>query len=159
MDHVNVLLVAAGVWLACAVAPFAAGTVATALTAASDAAPGAEQKTAWEGVYTEAQATRGQETYRQQCAGCHLDSLGGADMAPALAGEAFMTQWNELTVGDLFDRIRISMPQDTPASLPRQTYADIVAYILKSNAFPAGSAELNHDIAELKKIAILKQKP
>jgi len=152
---------AAAVWLASALAPIASSTAATAIISPATVAtaPAAPQKSVWDGVYTEAQATRGQEAYRQQCAGCHLDNLGGADMAPALAGDAFKTQWNELTVGDLFDRIRISMPQDTPASLPRQSYADIVAYILKTNAFPSGGTELNHDIAELKTIAILTKRP
>src|SRR5262245_44040378 len=80
----------------------------------------ASSKTVWDRIYSEAQATRGREVYRQECAGCHLDSLGGADMAPGLAGDAFLTTWNDLSVGDLFERIRISMPQDTPAHLTRQ---------------------------------------
>jgi mono/diheme cytochrome c family protein len=76
--------------------------------------------TVWDGVYSEAQAARGKEAYRQECAACHLDSLGGIDMAPGLAGNAFLTTWNELSVGDLFERTRISMPQDSPARLTRQ---------------------------------------
>jgi len=113
------------------------------------------QKSVLDGVYTEAQATRGQEAYRQECAGCHLDSLGGAGMAPGLVGDAFQKQWTDLTVGDLFERIRISMPQDSPAHLSRQAYIDIVAYILKANNFPAGSSELTHDLETLKQIAIV----
>jgi hypothetical protein len=80
-------------------------------------------------------------------------------MAPAMVGEAFLTQWNDLAVGALFDRIRISMPQDTPASLSRQAYVDIVAYILMANKFPAGNDELSHDIAALKQIKILIKAP
>ncbi len=124
-------------------------------TASVRAQPPETQKSVLGGVYTEAQATRGQEAYRQECAGCHLDSLGGADMAPGLVGEAFQKQWTDLTVGDLFERIRISMPQDSPAHLSRQAYIDIVAYILKANDFPAGSSELSHDLAMLKQITIV----
>jgi mono/diheme cytochrome c family protein len=109
----------------------------------------------WSGVYSEAQAVRGQEIYRQECAGCHLDSLGGADMAPALAGGAFQKQWDDLTVADLFERIRVSMPQDTPAHLSRQAYIDVVAHILKSNNYPSGPIELAADLAALKQIKII----
>jgi mono/diheme cytochrome c family protein len=124
-------------------------------TASVGAQPPETQKSVLDGIYTEAQAARGQEAYRQECAGCHLDSLGGADMAPGLVGEAFQKQWTDLTVGDLFERIRISMPQDSPAHLSRQAYVDIVAYILNANNFPAGSSELTHDLATLKQIKIV----
>jgi mono/diheme cytochrome c family protein len=116
-------------------------------------------RTVWDGVYSEAQAVRGKEAYRQECAACHLDSLGGADMAPGLAGNAFLTTWNELSVGDLFERIRISMPQDNPARLTRQQYVDIVACMLQANNFPAGASELSHDLAGMKEIKILTKAP
>jgi mono/diheme cytochrome c family protein len=114
-------------------------------------------KTVWNGTYSEAQAVRGQEAYRRDCAGCHLDTLSGADMAPALVGETFLKEWDGLSVGDLFERIRLSMPQDAVASLPRQTYADIVAYILKANAFPSGPSDLDHDLTTLKAIKFVKR--
>lgn len=141
---------------------FAAMAVGMALPTVAMLQTPAESTTAksvWDGVYNEVQAKRGQELYRQECSSCHLDSLGGADMAPALAGEAFMTQWNDLSVGDLYDRIRISMPQDKPATLSRQAYADIVAHILKANDLPDGEVELGHDIALLKQVKILAKRP
>jgi mono/diheme cytochrome c family protein len=116
-------------------------------------------RTVWDAVYSEAQAARGKEVYRQECAPCHLDSLGGADMAPGLAGNAFLTTWNELSVGDLFERTRISMPQDNPARLTRQQYIDIVAYMLQANRFPAGANDLSHDLEGLKQIKILMKAP
>ena len=58
----------------------------------------------WAGVFTEEQVARGDTAYRQQCANCHGDGLGGADMTPALAGGVFTSNWNDLTVGDLFER-------------------------------------------------------
>src|SRR5438477_9576108 len=98
---------------AAAVAVFASlYLVAVAASARAAIATPQEQTAArsvWDAVYSESQATRGQEVYRQECAGCHLDSLGGADMAPAMVGDAFLTEWNDLTVGDLFERIRLSM--------------------------------------------------
>jgi mono/diheme cytochrome c family protein len=113
-------------------------------------------RTVRDGVYSEAQAARGKTVYVEQCAGCHLDSLGGADMAPGLVGETFEAEWADLTVGDLFERIRLSMPQDSPASLPRQAYVDVVTYLLQANKFPAGPTELGDDLPTLKAIKIVK---
>jgi mono/diheme cytochrome c family protein len=137
-----------------ALSAFALSTTALAARAGQRSA-----RTVWDGVYTDAQAGRGKEGYARDCASCHLDSLGGADMAPALTGQAFLTTWNELTVGDLFERVRISMPQDSPASLSRQQYADIVAYMLQANRFPAGAAELGPELAPMKEIVILMKAP
>ena len=71
-------------------------------------------KSIWDGIYTEEQATRGQGLYSQECASCHGGELTGGEMAPPLAGGEFLAGWDGLTVGDLFERIRISMPQNTP---------------------------------------------
>jgi S-disulfanyl-L-cysteine oxidoreductase SoxD len=115
--------------------------------------------TVWDGVYTEVQAARGKTAYQRECSSCHLDSLGGADMAPGLVGDAFLTTWNELSVGALFERTRISMPQDKPATLSRQEYTDIVSYMLQVNKFPAGPRELSEDLATMKAIKILMRQP
>ena len=97
-----------------------------------------------QGVYTEAQAKRGAEGYAQSCASCHGQTLGGVGEAPALEGLQFVSDFNGLTLGELFDRIRTTMPQSAPGSLSRTQYADILAFILKSNGYPAGSKELDH---------------
>ena len=34
------------------------------------------------------------------------------------------------------------MPTDNPASLPRETYLDILTYMMQVNEFPAGGGEL-----------------
>src|SRR4030095_3213787 len=69
-------------------------------------------KSVWEGCYREEQAARGKTGYSEQCASCHGPELTGGEMAPALAGGEFMAGWDGLTLGDLFERIRISMPQN-----------------------------------------------
>ena len=107
-----------------------------------------------DGVYTAAQSKKGQADYQEECSRCHGDNLGGAEGAPALAGDAFLNGWKGSTVGDLFDRIRTTMPSDSPGRLSRQQYADIVAYILSANNFPAGKAELERESAPLKEIRI-----
>ena len=96
----------------------------------------------WSGIYTNEQALRGEGFYGQECAECHGSALEGGEMAPALAGGEFLWNWNGLTVGDLFERIRVSMPEASPASVPRDQKADILAFLLMKNEVPAGAAEL-----------------
>jgi S-disulfanyl-L-cysteine oxidoreductase SoxD len=96
-----------------------------------------------DGIYTDAQAARGAAAYPQHCAACHGASLDGLGEAPALSGAQFISDFNGLTVGDLFDRIRTTMPLNNPAGLSRDQYADILSFILKSNGYPAGQKELN----------------
>ena len=95
-----------------------------------------------DGVYTEAQASRGAESFAQNCAVCHGASLGGMGEAPALVGAIFISDFNGLTLGDLFERMRTTMPLNNPGGLSREQYSDILAFVLKSNAFPAGPREL-----------------
>jgi mono/diheme cytochrome c family protein len=113
---------------------------------------GQTTKSVWDGVYTEEQAKRGQQGYSDQCASCHGPELTGGEMAPALAGGEFLAGWDGLTVGDLFERIRISMPQNSPGSLSGAQNADILAFMLASNKFPVGTTELAKDAMILKTI-------
>jgi len=73
-------------------------------------------------------------------------------MTPALTGLAFTANWDGLTLGDLFERIRITMPADRPGSLARQEIADILAYLLIVNKFPDGETELPREVQALKQI-------
>jgi quinoprotein glucose dehydrogenase len=116
-------------------------------------------KSVWDGVYTRAQADRGQPLYKQYCASCHGDSLEGIEMAPALAGGEFIDNWSGQTMGDLFERIRATMPRDKPGRLSREINADITAYMLGFNQFPAGDKELSQDTQALKQIRIVAVKP
>jgi S-disulfanyl-L-cysteine oxidoreductase SoxD len=119
----------------------------------------ASEATVWSGVFTAAQADRGGAVYAQSCANCHGGGLEGADMSPALAGAAFMASWNDLTLGDLFERIRISMPADRPGTLSRQQMADVIAFVLRSNQFPAGATELPPEAPALRAMKFLMVKP
>jgi mono/diheme cytochrome c family protein len=110
------------------------------------------QRTVWDGVYSDEQAKRGEAAFVQACSNCHGRTLEGADVTPALTGGAFTANWDGLTLGDLFDRIRISMPADRPGSLSRQDNADVIAYILRFNQFPSGKEELPRDALVLKQI-------
>ena len=111
-------------------------------------------RSVWDGTFTEDQARRGEAVSQKECVNCHGAALSGGEEAPALEGAAFLSDWNGLTVGDLFDRIRKSMPQDDPSRLTRQQDADVLAYILSLNSFPAGKGELAAQSEVLKQIKI-----
>ncbi len=116
-------------------------------------------RTVWDGVYNNEQAQRGGAAFVESCSNCHGRSLEGADMTPPLTGAAFMANWDGLTVGDLADRIRISMPLNSPGSLSRQQIADVVAYILQFNQFPAGKDELPREVLAMKQILFKASRP
>jgi mono/diheme cytochrome c family protein len=116
-------------------------------------------RSVWDGVYTAEQATSGQATYNAECASCHGDQLNGGEMAPPLAGGEFMSNWNGLTVGDLFERIRTGMPPGVPSKVGRDAKVTIVAYILQYNKFPAGTTALPEQTESMKQIKIEMTKP
>jgi len=113
----------------------------------------------WDGVYTKEQAKRGEALYAEQCASCHGLTMNGGEMAPPLTGGEFSSNWNGLTLGDLFDRIRTTMPANAPGQLNREKTADILAGILSVNQFPAGLAELPRQTEVLKEIRFEASKP
>ena len=76
-------------------------------------------------------------------------------MAPSVAGSDFIVFWTELPVGALFERIRVSMPEDGPGRLTVEEYTDVVAYLLDANDYPAGDAELPADKTALDMIMIV----
>ncbi|HVY05611.1 MAG TPA: c-type cytochrome [Burkholderiales bacterium] len=108
-----------------------------------------------EGVYTDAQAARGEEAYQQNCSVCHGARLQGSPAA-ALTGETFRSHWEDgkHTLDDLYYIIRSLMPNNAPGSLTKAQYADIVAFILKANNYPAGSQELEPKAAAMKGVTL-----
>jgi mono/diheme cytochrome c family protein len=96
--------------------------------------------TVWDGVYTDAQAARATVIFGQSCSNCHtFDEKGNRP----LTGEKFWQSYTQKTVGDLLNYVRTNMPNGSPGSLPAATYNDLVALILKSNGFPAGTTEVS----------------
>ena len=124
------------------------------MTSALYATVGAQaaKKSVKEGVYTEAQAKRGEMLYKDQCAACHGDDLAGSGPMPPLAGADFVKNWKN--VGDLFDKIHSSMPASAPGSLTEAQTADIIAYMFSVGKFPAGQTELEGKMEPLTNITI-----
>jgi hypothetical protein len=111
-----------------------------------------------EGVYTDEQLKRGTTAFVEKCSQCHGHELSGGEIAPALFGANFMANWTGLTVGDLSERIRVSMPPANPESVSRQQNVDILSAILNANGFPAGQAELDTRMEMLRQIKIEPKK-
>ncbi len=124
---------------------------------AQESATAQPSRSAWDGVYTAAQAGRGRDVYGRECVNCHGSNLRGGEIAPALVGIPFQLRWRGKTLRAYYDAMVSTMPQDNPASLPPPLYADLVAYILMENRFPAGEHELDAAVEALEKIVIEKR--
>jgi mono/diheme cytochrome c family protein len=130
----------------------AAGTSIVALKAQAPA------KTVWSGVFSADQASQGKTVFDNKCAICHGAEMSGGEMAPPLAGAAFVANWSGQTLSDLFTRIHTTMPANDPGSMNNAETAQVLAYILSYNQFPAGSAPLPSDDASLGQIGITDKK-
>ena len=118
----------------------------------------AQQRTVKDGVYTDAQATRGQAIFDMHCALCHGQMLEGA-AGPPLAGDEFLGPRDSQPVSDVFDKINATMPADAPGTLEPQQVVDLIAFILQANKFPAGRTELAPAAALLRQVAIAASNP
>lgn len=107
-------------------------------------------RTIWDGVYTEAQATRGQRAAQQNCGSCHSPT--------EWSSAVFITSWTGHSIHELHSHLRSTMPFDSPGRLTREQYSDIVAYMLKLNDVPTGTQELPSDEEELQRIEVTRKK-
>ncbi len=133
-----------------AVSFLACGMVAAATLSLSAQAT----RTTADGVYTAAQATRGEKIYADTCAGCHGADLKGSGVNPPLNGPDFDSYWRGKAVGELFEKISVTMPKTAPGSLTPAQSADAVAYVLSMLKAPAGRTELPVKMDDLNAINI-----
>jgi mono/diheme cytochrome c family protein len=127
------------------------------LGALGTAAQDASGPSIWSGVFTAAQAKRGNDAYQASCSSCHGTDLHATDAeAVDLTGPAMRARWNGKTLQERFEKIRDTMPPGNPNTLGDKTYMDILAFILESNEFPAGDQEL---VPATAKMIVFRQKP
>jgi mono/diheme cytochrome c family protein len=100
------------------------------------------------------QGTRGEAVYLDECGRCHAETLSGTEFGPALVGHEFVRSWAGKSVGDMFVRVRDTMPIDGPGRLSAQQSVDVIAFILRENRIDVGDQPLAAEAAALKKIAI-----
>jgi len=119
--------------------------------------PYAQQKrSTWDGVYTSEQEARGRAQYAESCASCHGPELETESYIPLIVGPAYIANWDGLPLATFFDRVR-GMPVDK--ELTRQQNADVVAFLLARNGFPAGRTELKGQQDELNEITFRATRP
>ncbi len=104
-------------------------------------------------VFTAAQVAAGKKAYDGYCAVCHGSTLVNGTFGTPLAGAYFKKQWQGRHVGDFVDK-SMMMPPSAPKSLPADTYANVVAYILEFNGFKPGEQPLPATGDSLKKMWI-----
>lgn len=124
--------------------PKPAGKPATSTAAKKAAAPSGPSTLG--GIYTDAQATRGRYVYTGTCRSCHSPT--------SHTGATFAQWWRGKRLSDLFTFISEKMPKNDPGTLAPEDVADVVAYLLKMNAMPVGTAEIYPDADSLKQFRI-----
>jgi cytochrome c len=115
-------------------------------------------KTTSSGIYSAAQAEQGARLYADKCAMCHGSRLEGGVETPPLTGK-FMANWAGASVGDLVEYVSKAMPQPAPASLSSEDNLKLVAFLLRQNGAPPGSAALSDDGATYRSIRIVPSRP
>ena len=125
--------------------------------------------TIWDGVYSEAQARRGEQVFNTECSYCHKENLSGGffddgqGRAPALAGKrafdsSLVERWGGMTLADMVGTVAATMPEPRPSSLTVENYIDVVSYVLSKNDVPAGASDLSGDVDALSRILIVAAK-
>jgi alcohol dehydrogenase (cytochrome c) len=96
-------------------------------------------------TYTAAQAESGRRAYEAACVVCHGANLDDGALGAPLKGDVFMQKYGGQSVRALFDVTRMTMPTSNPGSLPADTYAALVAFLLEQNEIVAGDRPLPAD--------------
>jgi len=87
------------------------------------------------GVYTDAQAERGEKFFGEACMVCHQPE--------EFSDGGYLEGWSGQNVNDFVEFVRSTMPEDNPGRLKRREYIDIIAYFFKLNGLPTGETELD----------------
>ena len=125
---------------------FAASARAQSNGSTNDAAGTTAATSTTQGVYSDAQATKGRTAFEMYCASCHA--------ASDYAGEQFRMNWFGRKVSDLFRVLKTTMPEDNIGGLSDEDYTRVITYILKLNGFPAGKDSLPSDSTLMRGIRI-----
>lgn len=97
-------------------------------------------------LYTTKQAKAGKRLFNNKCVACHGENLQGKS-APSVAGKDFLqvANRNGWTLQDLRNVVVYNMPFNNPGTLSKHQYADVLAYLLAANCYPAGNRPFPKD--------------
>ncbi len=130
----------------CAVAAVLAAVLGTLLFAvtAQDA-----RRTVRDGVFSAAQAARGERLFDSICTNCH-------ELTELTAAGAYLDSMNGEPLWETFDYVSSDMPEDDPGSLRPDEYAAVLAYLFSMYGLPSGERDLPVDRESLEAIAIVR---
>jgi mono/diheme cytochrome c family protein len=132
-------------------AALAASAVAVGVALVAGIAAQDGQRTVRDGVFSSAQAARGERVFESICVNCH-------EMAEFTAAGAYLEDVEGELLWETFDFVSSEMPEDDPGSLEPEEYAAVLAYIFSVYGLPSGDAELPVDRDSLRAIAIARPK-
>jgi len=91
-------------------------------------------------LYTAQQAHAGAAVYAHYCLQCHGTDLQGT-AGPAVAGTEFLktAKFDGWSLADVRATVFENMPFSNPGSLTPKQYADVMAFLLASSCYPAGT--------------------
>jgi len=93
--------------------------------------------------FTPQQVQEGREVYDHNCKDCHGSNLDNGEFGGApLKGSYFKQHWEKGSVANLSAYMKTKMPPDRPGVFSDKVYADLVAFLLQSNGYEAGSVAL-----------------
>jgi len=99
------------------------------------------------GAFSTEQVERGRDSFLRECMDCHeIEEFVGED--------AYLDQQEGENLWNIFEFIWSEMPEDKPAWLEPDEYADILAYLLDAYGFATGSQELPIDRESLEKYRV-----
>ncbi|HVY66685.1 MAG TPA: cytochrome c [Gammaproteobacteria bacterium] len=109
-------------------------------------------RTLRDGVFSAAQAQRGQRVFTSICVDCH-------EMTDFVGPGAYLDKHEGRTLWVMFDFVRSNMPDNDPSSLDPADYAAVIAYIFSAYGLPAGAADMPMDREALESIVITRPPP
>jgi mono/diheme cytochrome c family protein len=105
-----------------------------------------------DGIFSAAQAERGRAAFLWNCMECH-------ELEEYTAAGAYLEEMEGETIWEIFEFIWSEMPEDNPATLDPERYADILAYILSVYGLPSGGEDLPVDKGTLEEIRVEGPRP
>jgi mono/diheme cytochrome c family protein len=133
-------------WFVCAGAVWLVALAVRGAAQSPPQAPAGGEISTSAGVFSAAQASKGEQVFGNICQGCHNTA--------GFSNDKFKETWNGRPTSELYELISETMPDDAPGTLAKGEYVQVVAYLLKLNGQPAGKADLPVEVDALKKIKL-----
>ncbi len=125
------------------------GIAVVAVVAVSSVTAQDNRRTLRDGVFSPAQAARGERLFESICINCH-------EMAEFTGPDAYLEEVEGKPLWDTFEYVWSEMPEDDPSSLNPEDYAAVLAYIFSVYGMPSGEADLPIDRDSLRAITIVR---